>query len=120
MRGPVQMRPTREVQTLVMMAMMRVVSVMMMPAPMVMPVTMMAVMPMPTVVEVPPVVAHLNEACIHHSGQSGGRTKVSRFRRIWRSREQSKAKGQSEYHSPEHISLLRHGAVQAHALERAA
>ncbi len=85
------MRPAREVQTLVMAAVMPVVPVMMMTAPVVMPVTMVAVMPMPAVVTVPSVIAHLDEAALHHPGQPDGRTEVRGLRRSGRPHEQSKA-----------------------------
>ncbi len=95
-----QMRPTREMQTVVMMAaVMPVMPVMVMSAPVVMPVTMMAVVPMPTMVAVPSVVAHLNDASVYRPRQSRSRAKVGGFRWNRGSHEQSKAQGQSEYDS---------------------
>lgn len=81
-----QVRPAREVQTLVLTA---VVPMIVMPVPVIMPVPMMAVMPMPPMVAVPPVVAHLYNASIHHLDQPDCCTEISGFCRSRRSHEQS-------------------------------
>lgn len=99
-------------------AVMPMVSVMMMPAPVVMPMTVMAVMPMPAVMAVSSVVTDLDDALVHQLGQPDSRAEVGCFGWTWSSHEESEAESQSEYDLPEHVFLLRQGALQAHASER--